>query len=194
MSAASIEANKQRQGAARDVVERARAGDQVAMGLLAMVRDNAKNGDPRARQSMRAIEKYIGSHPPTSIGTEASDITNPPVPAALDALWKNPTSDIVIKALPLVGFWPGAVALSHGARLDNAKVNEIAAHVPEPHQLSFKGGVAFWKRSAPLVPGSSPKGWALGRIVGIARSIQRLQLPNVPISSYCPVTGWELGE
>lgn len=193
MSAASRLQNKARQDAARDVVERARSGDQVAMGILAMVRDNAKKGDPKAQQSLRALNKYVGSNPPIAIGTEASDITSPHAPKAIAALWQpDVNNETIIKALPLVGFWSGAVALSHGSNIDNARLDALSAVVPEEHQPSFKGGVLYWQKKTPDL--TDERGWLLGRIIGLARCIQLIRLPHVPISTFCPITAWELGE
>lgn len=192
MSKASRRGNHQRQDAARDVVERARSGDQVAMGILAMVRDNAKKGDAKAMQSFRAINRYISKNPPNSIGAEVSDITNPNASKAIQALWMNPTNETVVKALPLVGFWPGAVALAHGPRLDEERLTEIQAVIPEDARDEFKGGVKFWQKKAP--PDASDQHWLIGRIIGLARCLQRLQIPTVPIASFCPFTAWELGE
>lgn len=190
MSRASRHQNKVRQDAARDVVERARSGDQVAMGILAMVRDNAKKGDPKAQQSMRALERYVSKNPPVRIGREASDITSP---VASAALWKpDATNETIVKALPLVGFWPGAVALSHGANLDGTRLDNLSEAIPEGHRQAFKGGVVYWQKKTPDL--EDERGWLLGRIVGLARCIQLVRLPHVSIALMCPVTAWELGE
>ncbi len=193
MSVSSRFQNRARQDASRDVVERARSGDQVAMGILAMVRDNAKKGDPRAQQSLRSLEKYISKNPPIAIGTEASDITSPHATQATAALWKPDVSnDTIIKALPLVGFWPGAVALSHGANLDSARLDAISTTMPEDNRAAFKGGVLYWQKKTPDL--TDERGWLLGRIIGLARCIQLIRLPHVPIATFCPITAWELGE
>lgn len=193
MSVPSRLQNKARQDASRDVVERARSGDQVAMGILAMVRDNAKKGDPKAQQSLRALQKYIDKNPPIAIGTEASDITSPHASQAVAALWKaDVNNDTIIKALPLVGFWPGAVALSHGANIDNARLEAISTAMPEQNRPAFKGGVLYWQKKTPDL--GDEQGWLLGRIIGLARCIQLIRLPHVPIASFCPITAWELGE
>ncbi len=174
---------------ASDVVERARAGDQVAMGLMAQVRDRAKQGNPRAVQSLRAMQRYIAKNPPVTIGKEASGTTSPLSPLASKAIWTNPTPKVVITALPMMSFWQGVVALVHGPRLDNERVVHIADELPGEAQPTFKAGVTNDKAG-----NQGPKTWLMGRIVGIARCIQRLQVPSVPISTFCPATAWELGE
>lgn len=45
------------------VVNRARAGDQNAMALIALIRDNAARGNARARISMNLLMHYIKTHP-----------------------------------------------------------------------------------------------------------------------------------
>lgn len=193
MSIPSRHQNKVRQNAARDVVERARSGDQVAMGILAMVRDNAKKGDPKAQQSLRALEKYINKNPPNVIGTEASDITSPHAPQAAAALWRSDVNDeTLVKALPLVGFWSGAVALSHGPNLDGERLDTLSNAVTEENRPAFKGGIIYWQKKTPDL--NDERGWLLGRIVGLARCLQLIRLPHVPIATFCPITAWELGE
>lgn len=194
MSQTSRDRIRQRQEAARDIVERARNHDQVAMGILAMVRDNAKQGNPVAQQSLRAIERYISKNPAADIGSEVSDITNPHASGALIALWQKPTSDTIVDAVPRVGFWPAVVALSHGARLDNDKVNDIINHVDPDKRLDFEGGFRFWQAKEPPDASGDRNSWIMGRAVGLARVLQRIQFPSTPLSILCPATAWELGE
>lgn len=193
MSKASQRANVERQNAARDVVLRARAGDQVAMGILAMVRDNARKRDPKAQQSLRAIERYISKNPNNSIGSEKalSGSTNPLAPLANKAIWLNPTPEVIITAVPRLKFWQGVVALVHGPKLDNQRLESIQTAVTEDDRTDFKAGVLFWKNPRPE---QAETGWLLGRVIGLARCIQQLQIPTVPIATFCPATAWELGE
>lgn len=181
--------NRDRQNAARDVVERARSGDQVAMGILAVVRDNAKAGQETARQSLRAIEKYIRAHPPIAIGRKRMSADRPD---AATALWQDRRVETILKALPLVEFWPGAVALSHGPRLDDQRLEALNAELNDETQTVFQGGVNHWRSRAPA--GVDGKAWHAGRIIGLARCLQRVRLPQVPIAILFPITAWELGE
>lgn len=54
----------QEQGVA-SVVNRARCGDQNAMAIIALVRDNAVKGNPRAARSLELIKKYCHDNPPS---------------------------------------------------------------------------------------------------------------------------------
>lgn len=168
------------QATARDVVERARAGDQVAMGILVEVRDNAKRGNRKAQESSRVITQYIKTHPQGVMGAEApvaaSGNTNPPQdvqvtdPKALSALWRCPLSQfhiVLVKASPFVKMWEAIVVCAHKAPI---------------------------QKNGPLAAAINVKGSRLSNIVRRAILMQCLQNPGFPIARYCAVTGWELGE
>src|SRR5262245_18334037 len=159
------------------------------MGLMVRVRERAKQGDPRAKQSLRAMQRYVDKNPPITVGEEASGTTSPLAPIAAKAIWTNPTPKVVITAVPLMSFWKGVVALVHGPRLDNARLTHISDELPGELQPTFKLGIANNRQTI-----EGPNAWLTGRIVGLARIIQRLQIPSVPISTFCPATAWELGE
>ena len=48
---------------AAELVERSRAGDQNAIGMITAIRDSATKGSLRARISVLLIEDYINDHP-----------------------------------------------------------------------------------------------------------------------------------
>ncbi len=178
--------------AARDVVERARAHDQVAMAILAQVRDNAKKGEPRAKASLRIIQKYIKSHPAQNFGV--CDVTHC---ESLNTLWKLPSMppDVaalaVINEAPKVTFWQAIVSIVQGPPGD-ALIVAVNEKMPEGVERdSFRRGVD-WKKGMPA--GAKGPAWSLGRIFGIGRAIQRLADETIPIAAFCPVTAWELGE
>lgn len=160
--------------AAREVVVRSRAGDQVAIAHIARVRDGAKAGNPVLKETEKAIAAYIKKHPQRETsrwGAELSDITNP---VAQQSLWKARAcvpqvyAVIVAKTAPFLRTWDLLVGILHGPLLtvDNPLAQTIA------------------------LPGS--------RIGGCAKNARQLQMiaanPKVPISTYCRATGWELGE
>ncbi len=162
------------QDAAREVVMRSRAGDQVAIAHIARVRDGAKAGNPALKETKKAIEQFIAKHPVRDSarwGAELSVNTNP---QAQTALWKARASSpevfaiIVAKAAPFVRIWDLTVAMLHGPLLK--------PETPLSQTIAIQGS----------------------RIGSCARNARQLQLiatnPQVPISSYCRATGWELGE
>lgn len=154
---------------ARNVVERARAGDQVAMGLIVGVRENAAKGDPRAIASRKAILSYIDKHPVSSMGAEAPyDLVMGT--KALHCLWKVPAAgfdEMFVKASPFVTVWQAVMAVVHRGNLTSG---------------------------APLVTVTNVEGSRLASIVREACGIRRLRNRNVPLSAYSPIIGWEHGE
>lgn len=152
---------------ARDVVERARAGDQVAMGILVQVRENAKRHSPKAVMARAAIMQYIQRHPPDEMGDEAKDVMST---KAMHCIWKVPDKgfdEMFIKASPFVTAWQGVMCLVHRANL---------------------------RKGAPLVMSTKVPGSRIGVMVMRACGIRRLRDRSVPLSTYCPQTGWEHGE
>ena len=179
--------------AARDVVERARAGDQVAMAILAQVRDNAKAGDARAKASFRIMERYIAKNPPTNFGV--CDVTHSPSLLAMWSLRSQPTADeaaaVVMTEAPKLRLWQAIVALVHAPKGDGL-ISAVDEKIPEGiERESFRQGVDIknsGKNTAHL------GFWNLGRIFGVSRAIQRLRDESIPIAAFCPVVAWELGE
>lgn len=161
--------NAQRQDVrsmARDVVERARAGDQVAMGILVQVRENAKRHQPKAVVARAAILDYIKRNPPSDMGAEPLSLSK----KAMSCLWKVPVKgfdEMFVKASPHVTVWQGVMCLVHRAD---------------------------FRKGAPLMASANVQGSRIGAMVKKACGIRRLQNRSVPLSTYCPVTGWEHGE
>jgi hypothetical protein len=55
-----------------ELAERARAGDQNAMGMITAIRDQAEKGSARARVSCILIEEYCRANPPKEEGPAIS--------------------------------------------------------------------------------------------------------------------------
>ena len=85
--------NVQLKDAAREVVQRARAGDQVAVAHITRIRDGATAGNPVLKETANAIKGYIKANPVRKTdsrwGSEVSVNTNP---QAQEAVWKARTS------------------------------------------------------------------------------------------------------
>jgi len=157
-----------------EVVERARAGDQVAMAIMAEVRDKAARGDRQARRSAAAIKEYIDKHPPSQMGMDVLvKQTDKMVGAnqkALRVLWSVPIdkfAEIFIKASPFATMWQCVVCVAHRASLDEKD---------------------------PLVLSTNVKNSRMGAIVRKAVRMRRIRNRTVPISIYCRSAGWEHGE
>jgi len=153
----------------RGVVERARAGDQVAMGILAEVRDRAAKGDASAVISRGIIKDYLKKNPQSLIGAEPL-VMNTRARSALSAIWRAPVDKFVetfVKASPHLSMWQAVMAVVH------------------------RGPIV---KNGPLVTSTKVKGSRMGAIVCKAMKLKRLWNPNTPLSTYCQSTGWEHGE
>lgn len=156
----------------RSIVERARAGDQVAMALITETARQAGTGNKRAQRSRKYIEAYIKKHPASSIAGDSQPSVNTN-PAAQMAVWRAQTASpeqfaaMVAKAAPHVGPWQLVSAIYHGPTL---------------------------QAGAPLMLAASVKNSKIAACVRRAFRLQRLADARVPISSYCRNTASELGE
>jgi len=156
----------------REIVERARSGDQVAMALLIETRKQAEQGNRKALSRRKEIDKYLKKHPPSKFAgdTLLSVNTNPRAQAAL---WSARSTDpkqfaaAVIQTAPYIGPWALICAIFHGPKL--TKDNPLMATASTPNS----------------------------KIAACTRRAFRLQCledPRVPIRYYCPMTAGELGE
>ena len=160
---------------AGELVDRARVGDQNAMAIISLVRENSQKGNPRAIQAHRLMKNYIDKNPVNEFGVE------------------SPNQD---------SFW-AAVMLSNGPLLSNHMINVHADSFgqfgAEEKEVFLHGVINFRKRaslktlSAELDP-IHRKVLELGKLVGQARCIQTVRMPGSIISRFCPRSGWELGE
>ncbi len=165
---------RERRRAAGELVERSRAGDQVAMAIITLVGQGAKKGDPKFKDSFKLLGDYIKKNPVGSMHGE----------------------DIAIK-VP-VPFWQKVVSLANGPSLilataPNNKPTTLALidNVIAPvHKNSFRFGLNNWRSQKP--EDADREAWGFGRIVGIARAIQLVRRPDVPLSVLCPIVAWEL--
>ena len=183
--------------AARDLVDRARAGDQNAMAILARVGDEARRGNSRARLAYGLAQIHIDRQP--IMGDEARPI--PP-----DALAALRDKDTLLPALLYVldckdGEAAACSALLHGPILFTpACINEIGLSCLSRDGQSegfFAGCKAPFDREAAFsaeVPPSGRMPYRLGRIIARARALQALRAGQAPIYAVHPGAAWEHGE
>lgn len=156
----------------REIVERARSGDQVAMALIIECRKQAEQGNRTAKKRCKEIERYIDKNPPSTMAgdTKLSVNTNP---QAQSAVWRLRNAEpakfaiAVIQAAPYLGPWALVCAILHGPKLAAGNPLLMVAKTP-------KSKIAACTRQA--------------------YRLQRLEDPTIPIRSYCPMTAGELGE
>lgn len=166
--------------AAESLVERTRAGDQNAMGMIAMIKQNAGNGSPRAKRSLDLIADYIRRNP-------VKDVSNP-----FGNENKPDESNVLFRA---------CVALANGAPLSNTRIQAMASTFgTEDEEKLFLYAVVNYKKPD-LIDGLAGKfgQWVrnvvqLGKNVGTARGIQLVRMPGTAVSAFDAKVGWELGE
>lgn len=168
---ASIEKQREQAG---ELVERARQGDQNAMAIIALVRDNSKKGNPRAKCSYEFIHEYIQTHPIATFGADSKRRK-----ARSEYDW----------ACPL---------LANGPALTKTRISQVAGIFGnEEDRRAFLFGVSRAER-AQAAPGAlddaQAKVFKIGKIIGQARKLQAVRQPNSRISAFDPMIGWELGE
>jgi hypothetical protein len=171
--------------AAGDIVERARAGDQVAMAIIAEVRANAKTGNPRASKSFALISRYIKRNPPTRFGYLPSEALTKPTESSNGAGVYD-----VIHSPEITRLWTlAAVPVEQAAKALTADL----------------GKVTFWQGVCALVHAPNDvvqmalpellQGLTVGEnMLAVSLSIRQLADESIPISSFCPVVAWEMGE
>lgn len=183
--------------AAKDLVLRARDGDQNAMGLIAEVRAQARAGSARARASQAALMAYVRAHPvqESDIGAEAR--------THVRKIAKLGPMIAYVSLLRLPAFGPeaalaGAVTLANGPRLSGERVHDMGLLMDERDQRPFFLGVTTCccdaKRHASRLPPRAACAVMAGQCVQIAFNLQRVRAPGTSISRFSPMAGWELGE
>jgi len=158
-----------------DVIERARAGDQNAYALIAMVRANAQKGNARAISTAKAMRNYLDKHPIVSdVGAELDN-----------------QSTRANKA-------HAAVVFANGKRIDPEVIRQFGHLFGNEAECFFQGARDWNKDIKPNIARSADplrlQIYEVGQVLGRARAIQQMRRRDVPISSYDPLVGWELGE
>lgn len=157
-----------RMDAAGSVVRRARSGDQNAMAIIDMTRRNAADGDIQAQLGYTAIETYIKSHPVDGLSTMAGE------------------DDCDVYRV--------AVKLAEGPPLTDQKIRLGTARYSPPEFKAFRHGY-YHPDVIPLDDGIHPVILAAinsGRIVSMARRLQKVRCGALTLKAYDVNIGWEL--
>jgi hypothetical protein len=191
----------QKEGA-KQLVERARAGDQNAMDTLYMVGHNARLGNPTAKSAFGLIQKFISENPAKEIkigfGAEEKKALgvikeqSNDIGTVLGVLFQLPMmgSDVVIPAsCVILSFWPNWT---------KGKVAAIESNIgaDAERNLFHFGIVGDPSQVRPIAKKLPPEAIGLlcaGHCIGTARKIQFARLPNVPPKVLSDDIGWELG-
>jgi len=200
---AQINAEEMKLGAA-DIVERARAGDQVAMATLQLVGQESQKGNSRAKRAHKLLSSYIKKNPPPAVsfgreGVRPLDRTNVALNASfaksLAAADMSDWAAGIITFLPIMQ-WAGIVRLSHGPTLKDEHHQAIATLLGRKSGL-YDYAVANAHSPKALTGATSKKARQtvyLGYAIGTAMRLQDVRRPNSRISDFDQTTGWELGE
>jgi len=165
---------------AEQLVVRARAGDQNAMAIISLSRQNADKGNPIAKAAVAVMQQYIADHPVTVDNFGNEKIDKPKV-----------TPDT-----------RGAVALANGMPLNRSRISPIFGCFGAEDNQVFLQGVLKWQRDhdkaheqlATRLNEMQKQILRLGRTLGKARALQVVRLPHTPVKGYDSSVAWELGE
>jgi hypothetical protein len=197
-----------------DLVTRSRLGDQVASASLVVIGREADKGSKRAAEVKNLVLKYIKEHPQefetsTRFGIETPEKHQVVGDACLlkKKLWTGDYSGggLVILLLTLGEYSLGV--LTHGPSLlkEDGQPNGIVECIRE--SLATEKAVRAFDRgnrhanedrmisrlAARMTP-EEQKALQLGMIIGMARRLQAVSIPTVPLAILCENAAWELGE
>jgi hypothetical protein len=194
--------------AAADIANRARLGDQVAMAIICEVRDNAKKGDPKAKQAFKLLDQYTREHAnnPENLNhydstmgdDEAADLASTMCGEEVDyAVAIRQKAPAAIQASNRKAI----VTLANGPSLlpgERNLVREVGeTFQTEEEKEAFILGARFCAKALAAMQDMTHEAQhalLLGYVLGTARKIQAVREPNMPISVQSRIAGWELGE
>jgi hypothetical protein len=191
---------------AAQLVERARQGDQNAMALIAEVGENAKKKVPRAMKAYDALLRYIKLNPVAKNWGFGEDAANK---AELDSIANAIQGSLIAGeeyATTVLGELPelaarnlnkAVVTLANGPSLlpeDGTRFQEVRSSLSPEDENAFMAGYKHGINELASIPPKLVGAFLLGHVVGTARRIQAIRLPDVPISVLSSRVGAELGE
>lgn len=207
--------------AVESLVERARQGDQNAMGMIASVRDQAEEGNPRAEKTMMCMKAYIYEHPASDVGAEGKGLPDQRTRELLHSLGQGITSDDPEHYQAAVSMYipetrrnidaldAAGVLLANGPTLladaegPNARISSLAdefgAEDGHPVREAFNYGMkrsrepAAIQNAMTVLPKKGVDAMCVGYAMGLAKRIQAVR-KGAPIAIYSVDAAWELGE
>jgi len=191
--------------AVSSLVERARLGDQNAMGMLSMVKQSADKGDAKAKKTLTLTMSDIEKHPSMRTGT--SNFRTAQTGKFYAALRTLKQPDHAVFAGEVTKLAPRmndvsvvAVLLADGPMFSTARLQAIAKTQggPKEQKLFAYCVMSISPRAvnylAKKLPPEKTPIIKLGRSVGLARQLQGIRSRRLPFSAMSPMMGWELGE
>lgn len=196
---------KSQKQAVESLVLRARQGDQNARAMLHGIGIRAKEGVERAQKSLAIAEAFIAKHPATENTLFGNDQAIQKV-AAREIVTDNPLhySAAVTTLLPLTDLNKASVMLANGPSLlttdagSNPHLDAIAQLFNESEQLALTSGCKYCTNLELIndllkrIPRQCGRALLLGYVLGVARKIQAIRLPESPCGLLSPLVAWEL--
>jgi hypothetical protein len=194
-------ATNQKDGA-KELVERARAGDQNAMAMLQMVGDNARKGVPAAKSAALQVKAYISDNPaPLEHWEEGAHIIG---------VLKNPdnSDEDVFSTLLLLPQFEDArlvntacVVLSMGDPWTRERIHALDSVLEAggDQQHAFRMGVEksgdanFMRQTFRSMPAELSGFLCAGHCIGMAHKLQAVRQNGASVGLLCRDVEWELG-
>lgn len=199
------------------LVERARQGDQNAIGTLVELRRNAKQGDSRANYSLKCAMEYIKKYPKYNMEIVSISGINipklPPIKITTLALFKqalDASKKDINRYVSVIGSYitsitdsallkPASVLLADRISIPSL-LKKLTSSFDKKTQLIFKtaylqsdnvSGLNIFRTTLEDVQKNALK---VGYVVGLASRLQEARKPDKSISIYDKKSGEELGE
>lgn len=181
-----------------DTVLAARAGSQVAMSHLAILKEARKDpNNHRARLAYKMAEDYINRNPPVTFSRDVDHSTDQVARTLIETLNEADGKQyalLITSMAPHIEMVKAACVISHGPNLTDERIELIQSELSEENdRSSFQKGYEDWRSGKRNETVILPM-YQLGRAVGLARCYQLVGLGKAPISYLSPLVGWELGE
>lgn len=183
--------------AASDLVQRSRQGDQNAISVLCLLREQAAKGVAKARSAVKLCMDYIKAHPvgQDEIGEEQEEIPR----GLLRPIFSESPTEVFETILKSRNYKNGVAActvfLANYKPLSDNTVSVMGdAFGTEAEREFFFCGIAQPAGFKERFPGRAEAILLIGRVIGQARIIQSIRRGTCSISQLCPNVAWELGE
>lgn len=181
--------------AAESLVDRSRAGDQNATGMIIEVRKNAASGNKRAVVSLQFMKQYASrtKNDNTSISGDTDEhpkLLNPSSALSTEIQKDEPNHYLAaIKGIvPSLSCVQAAVALSSGPQLNKSRIETLLNNLTDEEKEQFSNGFARWANTRIKIGSDGEK---IGKCIALAQKIQMVRSGR-PIAVLSKRAGWEL--
>jgi hypothetical protein len=186
---------------AEKLVDRARAGDQNAMGMIQEIGRNARAGFGAAAEPYRVIMGYIRANPAGPAPGAARAVMGAETAQSLSLLAQPVDPDTLLRVLCFIprsgdeGVLEAAcVLLAGGPDVDPPRVSAVQSRLPAPLHPAFQFGLGADAMKAGDLDAATVGAVCAGHCLGFARRVQGVVRRGMPLSFLHPDVGWEVGE